>query len=556
MLLFFSFGPETASSISVAGRLRRLGAALLCCCLLTGPALCLAADEETGSQSYFGFEDVEQLARSLAEKPFAEPAGVSDEKLLRLSAEEWAAIRYRPESALWRDEHLPFTVELYPPGFIYNQPVGIQVIDKGRSTRLTVPRTSFTVGDGETVPDVLPEEVEAAGFRILYPLLSPDHPMELASFLGATFFRGLGRHARNGLYARGLALDTALPDGEEFPRFTDFWLVKPEPDADSLTVYALMDSPSMTGAFSLVIRPGTSTIMDVDCVLFPRKNARGARKVGLAPLTSMFFFSETMKGRPDDYRPEVHNSDGLLYSPARDKWFWKPLVNPERLSVTVIPMTNPRGFGLLQRDNVFDHYQDIGARFDLRSSLWVEPQGDWGPGRLELIEIPTRDDIHDNIALFWVPEESADAPKAEEAGQTPGQRYAYRLFWMAPGVSPHALGRVEATRLVRSPEERDKLRFIVDFDSESLKALPWDTGLTSVVELPEGAQLLDKHLEKNPVTGGWRLSFSARLPKPEGVMQNLIPARDPKALRFRALLKRGENLPDFITEVWQYDVTP
>jgi glucans biosynthesis protein len=293
-----------------------------------------------------------------------------------------------------------------------------------------------------------------------------------------------------------------------------------------------------------------------------RKNAERPHKIGVAPLTSMFFYAETAGCNSDSYRPEVHNSDGLLYHSDEDGWIWSPLSNPARLAVNTFAMRNPRGFGLLQRDDNFDHYQDIVARYDRRSSLWVEPKGDWGSGRLELIEIPTRDEIHNNIDAFWVPSrpDARDGNANGAGGSGEGTPYpadmtfAYRLYWMAPGVTPHELGRAAATRMVRSPQE-DAVCFIVDFEGEALKALPADTGLTSVIETPEQSPVLEKQITKNPVTGGWRLSFKVRVPRQEGMVQTIISARDGSPrLRFRALLKKGENLPDPLTEVWVYDM--
>jgi glucans biosynthesis protein len=302
--------------------------------------------------------------------------------------------------------------------------------------------------------------------------------------------------------------------------------------------------------------------MDVTCRLFMRKDAERPQKIGIAPLTSMFFYAENSGGIPDSYRPEVHNSDGLLYHSEDNFWVWSPLSNPGRLAVNTFPLRNPRGFGLLQRDDNFDHYQDIAARYDRRSSLWVEPVGDWGAGRLELIEIPTRDEIHNNINVFWVSarteareENNADAGGNAESVPYPEEmEFAYRLYWMAPGVTPHELGRAASTRMVRIPQE-DSVWFYIDFEGETLAALPADTGLTSVIETPEQSPVLEKQLLKNPATGGWRLIFKVRVPRQEGMVQSIISARDGSPrLRFRALLKKGENLPDPLTEVWVYDM--
>ena len=507
--------------------------------------------------------DVEQKARALAAKPYETPDNQVPDFLLGLNAEQWDRIRFRPEQTLWKDENLPFEVQFFHPGFIYNRVVKLHVVNGERSEVLPFSADMFEYDDDFPADRVRKAAPGFAGFRLHFPINRPDWKDEVAVFLGATYFRAVGRNTQYGLAARGIAVNTAMPDGEEFPYFREFWLVKPKPDATSITIYALMDSPSMTGAYRFVLTPGTSTVMDVESRLFLRTDAR-PQKLGLAPLTSMFLFSETGNGWPNDYRPEVHNSDGLLFTRGNGSaasWFWSPLANPNRLAINTFPMNNPRGFGLMQRDNVFDHYQDIRARYDRRPSLWVEPKGDWGAGRLEVIEIPATEDIHENIAAFWVP----DKPRPETpAGQTPvpesdlrypsDMSFAYRLYWMAPGATPHELGRAVATRMVRS-SKGDTARFMIDFESPTLNDLPPDTGLTSVIETPGEAPVIDKQLTKNPVTGGWRLTFRVRLPKQEGVMQSIISVRDGSPrLRFRALLKKGENLPDPLTEVWVYDM--
>jgi glucans biosynthesis protein len=404
----------------------------------------------------------------------------------------------------------------------------------------------FDYGNTGLAEQVQRSNTDFAGFRLYFPLHSDTHKEEVTVFLGATFFRALGRHTDYGLDARGLALSTGLPE-EEFPYFRKFWLVKPEADAASITVYALMDSPSMAGAFHFVITPGTSTVMDVSVKLFPRTGVSHPLRLEIAPINSMFLFSESGGTRTDeDNRPEVHNSDGLLYT-SEDRWFWRPLSNSGHLSVNKFQMVNPRGFGLIQRDDKVDHYQDISGSFARRPSLWVEPSGDWGAGKLQLIEIPSLEEIHNNILVSWVPDDTS-----ENANLPSPYSYAYRLYWMAPNTAPHTLGRAVDTHIIHNG---DITHFIIDFESVDLNALPADTGLSSVIETPEDNPVLEKQLSKNPHTGGWRLQFKVRLPRQEGVMQNLLStAVTQPRLRFSALLKKGENLPDSLTETWVYDV--
>ncbi|MDL2268239.1 glucan biosynthesis protein [Desulfovibrio sp. OttesenSCG-928-G15] len=472
--------------------------------------------------------------------------------LSTLSLEQWQRVKFKPEYSLWRGEGLAFIARFFAPGSIFNRAVAINVIDGETVTRHNFSPAMFDFGNQLSDQDIKDVETDFAGFRLLQPARPPAGEEELATFIGATFFRSKGRHSGYGVFARGLALNLGEPEGEEFPYFSEFWLAKPRMGEESSTVYALLESPRMTGAYKFIITPGASTVMDVSARFFLRAPSDTPKKIGIAPMSSMFLFSESSLLPTDDYRPEVHNSDGLLFTSGETQWFWRPLNNPSRLSGQQFSLTNPAGFGLMQRDADFDHYLDIDERFDRRASLWVEPKGNWGQGHIELIEIPTRTDINSNIHAFWVPKTQS---KEDGSSIVPSSfRFDYRLYWMQPGVSPHLLGKVASTRFVRDVQN-DSVRFIVDFEGESLKKLQADTGLSSIVDTPQDAPLLEKRLLKNPATGGWRLDFTVRVPKNDGVVQSIVSARDGSPpLRFRAMLKKGENLPDPLTETWVFDL--
>ncbi len=512
--------------------------------------------------------DVVAKARDLALKPYADPLGDIPAFLGSLTGPQWNGIQTRPEGNLWRNGPGPFAVSLLHPGFIYNRFVHINVVADGISSPVPFSPELFDYQDGNLgtqVKNAAPGLVGFAGFTLRYPLGPevpgrPDARSRLAIFLGASQFQSRGQNSRFGATARAVTLDTAASDGEEFPHFNEFWLVRPKDGGEEFGVYALLDSPSLTGAYRFVVKPGLSTIMEVEGKLFRRPGAKG-KKTGLCPLGSMFLFSETRGGEPGDYRPEVHNSDGLLYRENGNAWTWAPLWNPERLSVLSFPLTNPRGFGLMQRDADFDHYQDLANRFDRRTSVWVEPRSDWGPGRIELVEIPGGEDYQGNIVAYWVGDEPApDAAPHPPGGPGSGADqpeelpFSYRLYWLDPGTTPHELGRVAATRMAR-PANSDQVRLFIDFENGELNELPSDTGLTSVVEVPDQVQLLEKNLVKNPVTGGWRLGLNFRLPK-KGMVESLLPGQNAGArLRLKALLKKGENIPDPLTEAWVFDLT-
>ena len=148
--------------------------------------------------------------------------------------------------------------------------------------------------------------------------------------------------------------------------------------------------------------------MDIEKHLFLRADIE---RLGIAPLTSMFWYAEYGRERIADWRPEVHDSDGLAIWNGAGERIWRPLNNPTRVFHTSYLDHNPKGYGLLQRDRVFDHYLD-GVGYDRRPSTWVEPIGDWGKGVVQLVEIPTDDEIHDNIGAYWLPEQPARAGDA------------------------------------------------------------------------------------------------------------------------------------------------
>lgn len=505
-------------------------------------------DAQTADTSVF--KQVENLARQRSKESYRSDRGVTPDFLRSLTQQQWSAIQYKPEAALWRDEKLPFELRLYHPGFLYTHSVRVNIVEGATAAELPFDVNLFAYPDGGLADSMRGADAGYAGIALYAPLTGQTGPDgianmdNIASFLGASYFQGRGKQSDMGLYARGIAVNTALASGEEFPYFTDYWLVKPQPGDTSFTLYALMDSPSMTGAYRIVITPGASVTMDVQCKLFARDGAGTPQKIGLGAITSMYLFSEFEGTRANDYRPEVHGSDGLLFMNEGGGWNWSPLANPARLGISSFAVSNPKGFGLLQRDANFDHYQDLNNRFERRPSLWVEPQSDWGKGHIELIEIPASEDFHANIVAFWAPD------KPNFLAENP--RMTYRLYWMNPGVTPHSLGKVAATR---KAVDKDQWLFVIDFEGPQLNSLPAETGLTSEVVVPEQVAVLEKRLVKNVVTGGWRLFIKLRVPQ-DSVMQSILTARDgAQRPRISAVLKRGENLPDPLTELWVYDLS-
>lgn len=476
----------------------------------------------------FGLDDVARIAAQYAKEPFKDRQKAVPKWLTvgSLSYDQWRDIRFRPDRSLWRDEKLPFQVQLFHPGLYFDRSVRVNVVADGVARELPYSARFFDYGKNDFASKI-PQDIGYAGIRIHAPLKDPKYFDELIVFLGASYFRALGRDNVYGLSARGLAIDTVEPSGEEFPHFTEFWLVKPAPDAKSLVIYALLDSKSVAGAYRFEVTPGVETMLDVEARLFLR---RKPTKLGLAPLTSMFLFGENTTTHYEDFRPEVHDSDGLLLHFDGGEWLWRPIENTSRINAAGFQMHNPRGFGLIQRDRDFAVYQDIETRAELRPSAWVEPRGDWGDGRVELVEIPTATELNDNIVAYWVP---AVLPE-------PGQPlvYAYRLFWYGDDPTRPPGGRALGTRRDRGSvlTTHEGYRYVIDFDGKALDALTAEDPPRAVVSAGNGAELYDEHVYKNPATGGFRLTFQIKPKKAEPV-------------ELRAYLERDG---DVLTETWSY----
>jgi glucans biosynthesis protein len=478
----------------------------------------------------FGFEDVARKAHRLADKRFQTPRVRVPEWLGKISYDQWRDIRFRPEEALWRDKRRPFRVQFFHPGLYYDHTVRMNVVDGGKVRLLRFSPSQFDYGRNDFASKV-PQDLGYAGFRIHAPIKRPDYFDEVIVFLGATYFRAVGKDQVFGTSARALAIDTAAPSGEEFPYFKEFWLVTPTRRAKDVTAYALLDSPSLTGAYQFVVKPGEQTTVEVRARLFLR---RQPEKIGIAPLSSMFFHGENSVRQFDDFRPEVHDSDGLLIAQATGEWMWRPLENPRTLEVEKFRMPGLRGYGLVQRDRDFASYQDLETHSEQRPSSWVTPHGDWGAGHVELVQIPTKSSNNDNIAAYWVPDVQPQPGKPYEIG------YTIAFYGDDPARPPG--GRAMATRRDSGNKENAQ-RFVIDFAGKNLEAIAADQvvrGDITIAPEDDAAELLDQHVVKNPATGGWRLTFQVR---PSGRMP----------VELRAFLDKGS---DTLTETWTYTLLP
>ncbi len=469
----------------------------------------------------FDRSTVVAMAKALSMKPFAPPPTDLPDAIANLTYDQYRAIQSSRDNVIFKDEKLPFQLQFFHRGFYYKEKIDVSVVADGKA--YAVPYTTDFFMVGSPAPALPQGDIGFAGIRLLGHINDPDRFDEVAVFLGASYFRSLGRDQNYGLSARGLALKTADASGEEFPLFRAFWVETPLADSDSVVVHALLDSQSVAGAYRFSIRPGQATDMDVESTLFPRVTLD---KVGLAPASTMFFFDANGRENVDDWRPEVHDSNGLLMAAGSGETIWRPLANPHSLQVSAFVDAAPRGFGLMQRDRNPNDFQDLEANYETRPSLWVEPVGDWGQGAVTLVEIPSDSEINDNIVAYWAPHDPLDA-----GGQ---YSFAYRLHW-GDGPAEEGVTRVEATRRGRALLKGDSAvrRFVIDFK-------PPDGGTalidpTAKVTASVGT-ISDVVVYPNPLVNGWRMTF-------------LLDPGSATTVELRAVLALDDQRP---VETWLY----
>ena len=480
----------------------------------------------------FDYDVLSEMAKKLAAQPYVAPGTNLPEDVKKLNYDEHRDIRFVRNNGPWFGQRLPFELQFFHLGSLFNVSVPINEVINGRSHPIKYSPQFFDYGRNKLDTTKL-ENLGYAGFRLHSPLNTARYFDELVSFLGASYFRALGKGNKYGLSARGLAIDTAVQTGEEFPIFKEFWLEKPTRKSQSVIVYALLDSPSVAGAYSFAIAPGKDTVMEVQAKLFPRKEIN---KLGIAPLTSMFLFGENTKNRFDDHRPEVHDSDGLLVHNNNGEWLWRPLDNSKYLRISAFEDNKPKGFGLMQRDTDPEHYQDFEAMYELRPSAWVEPISNWGKGWVELVEIPSIQEIHDNIVAYWVPKKKA----------VPGKEYyfQYRLIWGSDiPVEKDKPVAVTATRTgiggVSGMLETEKRKFVVDFAPSSAVTKAFDNNEIRIDASASEGKIVGSHLMLNPLTKGLTAYVDF---KPNG-----------KTSEIRIVLKKGT---EDVSEVWSYQWLP
>ena len=395
-------------------------------------------------EDIFTYEQLAEKAAVLANGPYEAGRRQPAPAKRKMTYDQYRNIRFNPRKAVWYYDHIPFQVQLFHPGWIQDDRVGIHLIQGGHVTDLEYSPKYFDFGTN-AVDEAEEAGLAFSGFRIHYPLNRQDYLDELAVFQGATYFRALAKGLAYGLSARAAAVNCGGPGPEEFPRFTDFWLAKPRDEKErSIRVLGLFDGPSLTGAAEFTLTPGEATAMRCRVTVCARKRIE---RLGIAPLTSMFWYGRQCGNRFPDFRPEVHDSDGLLVHNGAGEWLWRPLANEKTLRLCSFVDQTPKGFGLMQRDREFASYEDLEARYQDRPSAWVAPVGDWGKGSVKLVEIPTPNEFNDNIVAYWQPAEPMEAAQSRE--------FVYDLQWFADNPALPASGRVKATRISDVPDTED-----------------------------------------------------------------------------------------------------
>lgn len=512
-------------------------AALLSTAGLPASALMLsdtaaAALKPLGAPVAFSYASLKGEAQRLAGLPYVPSSGQLPAEVAQLDWDQYQSIQFRQDHALWGEDDLRFQAKFFHLGLYFKSAVRMFELVGGQAQELAYDPKMFDYGLSGLKDKTLPKDLGFAGFRLNF---HTDLVRDVSAFLGASYFRAVGGEWQYGQSARGLAIDCGGPAAEEFPNFTSFWLERPAKASSTVVVYALLDSPSVAGAYRFAITPGDTLVMDVDAALYPRKTIE---RLGIAPCTSMYQYGENDRRMDWDWRPEIHDTDGLYLHTGAGEWIWRPLCNPPHLRFNAFADDNPRGFGLLQRDRNFDHYQDDGVFYEKRPCLWVEPKSAWGKGSVQLVEIPTVDETFDNIVAFWNPLEKPQ----------PGQEhlFGYRLFWGGRPPVSSPLAHCVATRtglggVVGQKRHYFSWRFAVDFAGGDFSLIGGGAKVEPVIQVSRGRVEITSARPLNAI-GGYRAMF------------DLVPPDDSTEQIDIRMFLQCDGQP--LTETWLYQWTP
>ncbi len=480
----------------------------------------------------FDYARLKGIARTLAASPYKPASRPLPPSIAHLDWDHWEAIRYREDHSLWAGDGLRYQIRFAHLGFSVLKPVRMYAVENGEAREIAYDTAMWDYSRAGIRARDLPADLGFGGFRVFF---HTDWVRDCAVFQGASYFRAVDGDLQYGMSQRGLAIDTGLPTPEEFPDFVAFYLERPQENSSLLTVYGLLDSPSVAGAYRFIITVADTLSMDVDAALYPRKEIE---RVGIAPGTSMFFVGKNQKGISEDWRPEIHDSDGLQVWNGAGEWLWRPLINPNAVRVNSFVDDGPRGFGLMQRERNFTAYQDDGVFYEKRPSVWVQPKGNWGRGAVMLVEIPTRDETMDNVVAFWNP--AAKPQRGEEL------LFAYRLDWcrdspVSPGLATTGATRTGIGGVVGQRRTHFSWRFVVDFFGGDLQMLTDADRVIPVISASRGRIEIASARPLRPLNG-WRAMFD---------LAPTDPSTEPIDLR---LFLSFDGQP--LTETWIYQYTP
>jgi glucans biosynthesis protein len=460
----------------------------------------------------------------MAGEAYSPPRRPNPELTSQIDYDEHGAIKYRRDHALFGNGGGAYPVTFFPLGKFFPKRIEMHVVRDGEAREIRYSHAYFDI-PADNPADRLPEDTGFAGFRLHESRHRDDwRTQDWVAFLGASYFRTIGALGQYGLSARGIAVDTGRRQGEEFPDFKAFYIEEVDDEDAPVLIHALLDGPSVTGAYRFTVRRTEGVVMEVEAHIFLRNTVE---LLGVAPLTSMYWYSERDRPYQVDWRPEIHDSDGLSLWTGNGERIWRPLNNPDVIRASSFLDRDPRGFGLMQRDRDFRNYLD-GVHYERRPSLWVEPLEDWGGGAVQLVELPTNDEIHDNIVCFWVPEE-----KPREGAAF---RFRYRLHWLGGHPYPaEQIARVVASYSGRGgkPEKArpgdGTIKYVVEFDGPALG----DAGPGREPEIKVSAsrgEITWKMVEPVPGTGRWRAMFDLSAPGEAPAELRLYLARDGRPL--------------------------
>jgi len=485
---------------------------------------------DLGEPEPFSVDKLIERAKALAEAPYEEPNIQHADILETIDYDAFQQIGFKRELGLGEGTNVNFPAQLFHLGRYFKAPVRINWLEQGHARRVIYHPDYFTFGN-TGLNETLPDDIGFSGFRLQD---GQDANTDWLALLGGAYFRSSGELNQYGLSARAIAIDTALPTPEEFPRFTEFWLQPGTVNANEYTVYALIDGPSVAGAFTMVCKRNGKVQQDIQARFFARKDVE---RLGIAPLTSMFWFGEHNRHQAKDWRPEIHDSDGLAMWTGAGERLWRPLNNPNSVMTNSFVDENPKGFGLMQRDRAFHNYEDDGVFYDRRASVWIEPLGDWGKGAVQLVEIPTDDEIHDNIVMYWVPEATVKAGSEWS--------FDYRLFWNADEPYPsETVAKVIHTRLGNGgvpgqPRPEGRKKFVIDFEGGPLEDVEKLDEVKPIISTSKGEISNDYALQVVGTTN-WRAFFD-------------IDVEGNEPVNLRLYLQLGDKT---LTETWLYQYHP